>query len=160
MADFKIEDRAGFTVYGVGTALQSDFSDWEGMAKEKHAFESATSSNGVAEQLKQAAQDNEFYTINELYNNVPTYYVGVKTDKDLNLSDGRLIQFPEGKYVVIPGTANSVEELRGKLTGAAFGGVLQGISDYAYVGGPNAVVEIEHDGNQVSGEMLVPVVKQ
>ncbi|WP_252903874.1 effector binding domain-containing protein [Secundilactobacillus oryzae] len=78
------------------------------------------------------------------------YYFGVEADQALP-DVTRNVEFPDGKYVVIEGSAN-------ELTGAMFGQVLNEVSDYAYVGGPNAVVVTEQGADQVSGKMIVPVV--
>ena len=70
-----------------------------------------------------------------------------------------MIQFPKGEYLVVKGEANTAEELSNKLTGIAFGQVLPEAKDVAYVGGPNAAVEMGQRNGLVYGEMWIPVVR-
>jgi hypothetical protein len=46
------------------------------------------------------------------------------------------------------------------LTGIAFGQVLPEADNFAYVGGPNATVEMGQRDGLVYGEMWIPVVKK
>ena len=52
------------------------------------------------------------------------------------------------------------EELSNKLTGIAFGQVLPEAKNFAYVGGPNATVEMGQKNGLVIGEMWIPVVRK
>lgn len=52
------------------------------------------------------------------------------------------------------------EELNNKLTGLAFGQALPEAKNYAYVGAPNAVVEMGQRNGLVFGEMWIPVVRK
>lgn len=40
----------------------------------------------------------------------------------------------------------------------AFGQALPNLDDFAYVGGPNAVVIKNNQSNQITGEIIIPVV--
>ncbi|HAV0105915.1 TPA: transcriptional regulator, partial [Enterococcus faecium] len=51
-------------------------------------------------------------------------------------------------------------ELRNDLTNTAFGHVLREVEDYAYVGGPNAVVEMGVTNGKYMGEIWIPVVNK
>ncbi|CAM3513904.1 hypothetical protein PALA111701_13050 [Paenibacillus lactis] len=46
------------------------------------------------------------------------------------------------------------------LTGIAFGQVLPEAQDFAYVGGPNATVEMGQRNGLVFGEVWIPVVRK
>ncbi|KAA2298332.1 transcriptional regulator, partial [Clostridioides difficile] len=72
-------------------------------------------------------------------NNKMMHYAGVLTEKTLPEAT-RVIQFPQGEYVVVKGEAQTSEELSNTLTGIAFGQPLPEANEYAYVGGPNAAV--------------------
>ena len=79
--------------------------------------------------------------MNEAVNNKMMHYAGVMTDETLPEAS-RVIQFPKGEYVVVKGEAKTAEELSNMLTGIAFGQVLPEATNVAYVGGPNATVEM------------------
>jgi predicted transcriptional regulator YdeE len=87
------------------------------------------------------------------------HYAGVMTEKSLPEAT-RMIQFPKGEYIVVKGEAESSEELSNMLTGIAFGQVLPEVKDVAYVGGPNASVEMGQRNGLVYGEMWIPVVRK
>lgn len=72
----------------------------------------------------------------------------------------RLIQFPKGEYIVVKGEAETGEELSNLVTGIAFGQVLPEAENVAYVGGPNAAVQMGERNGLVFGEMWIPVVKK
>lgn len=52
-------------------------------------------------------------------NNKMIHYAGVMTKKSLPEAT-RLIQFPEGEYIVVKWKADTDEELSNKLTGIVF----------------------------------------
>jgi hypothetical protein len=72
----------------------------------------------------------------------------------------RAIQFPKGEYLVVKGEAQSADELSQMLTGIAFGQALPETQEVAYVGGPNATVEMGQRNGLVFGEMWIPVVRK
>ena len=71
-----------------------------------------------------------------------------------------MIQFPKGEYLVVKGEAKSADELSNMLTGIAFGQALAEAKNFAYVGGPNAAVEMGQRNGLVYGEMWIPVVRK
>lgn len=87
------------------------------------------------------------------------YYVGVMTKETLPEAT-RMIEFPEGEYIVVEGEAGDDKELSDTLTGKTFGEVLMKVTEVAYVGGPNAAVVMEERDGGVYGEMWVPVVRK
>lgn len=87
------------------------------------------------------------------------HYAGVMTVSTLPEAT-RVIQFPKGEYLVVKGEARSSEELSNKLTGIAFGQALAEAKNVAYVGGPNATVEMGQRNGLVYGEMWIPVVRK
>ncbi|OCA88041.1 transcriptional regulator [Bacillus sp. FJAT-27225] len=159
MADYTIEEKNSFTVLGIGTELKSDYTDYVGINKEKADFWRAVREDGRLDALKTVASNDYIFTVNEAVNNKMMHYAGVMTDETLPEAT-RVIQFPKGEYVVVKGEANTAEELSNTLTGIAFGQVLPEVTDYAYVGGPNAAVEMGQRNGQVYGEFWIPVVRK
>ena len=154
MADYTLEEKDSFTVLGFGTELKSDYTDFAGINKEKADFWQAVQQDGRLDTLKSVATNNYVFVVNEAVNNKMMHYAGVMTEVSLPEAS-RLIQFPKGKYVIIKGEANTAEELSNMLTGIAFGEVLPEVEDFAYVGGPNASVEMGERNGLVFGEMWI-----
>ena len=159
MGKYDLEDKKGFTVLGVGVELKRDFMDQEGLNREKEEFFNQSIQDGTVAKLKEVAKNDYLFVVNEAVDDKMMHYVGVETDQELPEAT-RMIHFPEGKYIAIPGEATSQYELADSLTNTAFGDVLYEETEYGYVGGPNAAVIMgEADGTFV-GEMWIPVVKQ
>jgi predicted transcriptional regulator YdeE len=159
MADYILEEKDSFTVLGFGTELKSDYTDYAGITKEKADFWSAVKQDGRLDTLKAVAANDYIFTVNEAVNNKMMHYAGVMTEKSLPEAT-RMIQFPKGEYIVVKGEAGTSEELSNMLTGIAFGQVLPEAKDVAYVGGPNASVEMGKRDDLVFGEMWIPVVRK
>jgi predicted transcriptional regulator YdeE len=159
MADYILEEKDSFTVLGFGTELKSDYTDYAGITKEKADFWSAVKQDGRLDTLKAVAENDYIFTVNEAVNNKMMHYAGVMTEKSLPEAT-RMIQFPKGEYIVVKGDAGTSEELSNMLTGIAFGQVLPEAKDVAYVGGPNACVEMGMRDGLVFGEMWIPVVRK
>ena len=99
--------------------------------------------------------------MNEAVNNKMMHYAGVMTEAEASVAgETRVIQFPKGEYLVVKGEGKTADELSNKLTGIAFGQVLPEAKNFAYVGGPNATVEMGQRNGLVFGEMWIPVVKK
>lgn len=130
-----------------------------GINKEKADFWQAVHQDGRLEKLKTVGNNDYIFVVNEAVNNKMMHYVGVMTDETLPEAT-RLIQFPEGEYIVVKGEANTDEELSNKLTGMAFGEVLMEVTDVSYVGGPNTAVLMGQEDDLTYGEMWIPVVRK
>ncbi|AND42606.1 MULTISPECIES: GyrI-like domain-containing protein [Cytobacillus] len=159
MADYTLEEKEGFTVLGIGTELKSDYTDYAGINKEKADFWQAVKQDGRLDKLKAIAANDYIFTVNEAVNNKMMHYAGVMTEESLPEAS-RLIQFPKGEYIVVKGEAETAEMLSNMLTGMAFGQVLPEATNVAYVGGPNAAVEMGQRNGLVFGEMWIPVVRK
>ncbi|TLS48576.1 AraC family transcriptional regulator [Paenibacillus antri] len=159
MATYTFEEKDSFIVLGIGTELKSDYTDYAGMNKEKENFWRAVEQNGTLDKLKAVAANDYIFAVNEAVNHKMMYYAGVMTDASIP-EEHRVIQFPKGPYLVVKGEGKSADELSGMLTGIAFGQVLPATDHYAYVGGPNATVEMGHRDGLVYGEMWIPVVEK
>ena len=159
MTDYTLEEKDSFTVLGFGTELKSDYTDYAGITKEKADFWSAVKQDGTLDTLKSIATNDYIFAVNEAVNNKMMHYAGVMTEKSLPEAT-RMIQFPKGEYLVVKGEARTSEELSNMLTGIAFGQALPEAKDVAYVGGPNATVEMGQRNGLVFGEMWIPVVRK
>ena len=159
MTNYTIEEKDSFIVLGIGTELQSDYTDYAGINKEKADFWEAVKQDGKLDTLKAVAANDYIFAVNEAVNNKMMYYAGVMTEASLPEAT-RVIQFPKGEYLVVKGEAQTAEELSQVLTGIAFGQVLPEAQDFAYVGGPNATVEMGQRNGLVFGEAWIPVVRK
>jgi predicted transcriptional regulator YdeE len=159
MADYIVEEKDSFTVLGFGIELTSDYTDYAGITKEKADFWQAASLDGRLDTLKAIAANDYIFAVNEAVNNKMMHYAGVMTETALPEAT-RVIQFPKGDYLVVKGEGKTADELSNKLTGIAFGQVLSEAKNFAYVGGPNAMVEMGQRDGLVFGEMWIPVVKK
>ncbi|MDM5329571.1 GyrI-like domain-containing protein [Neobacillus sp. CF12] len=159
MTNYTLEEKDSFTVLGFGTELKSDYTDYVGIMKEKSDFWQAVKQDGTLDTLKTVATNDYIFTVNEAVNNKMMHYAGVMTEKTLPEAT-RVIQFPKGEYIVVKGEAETSEELSNLLTGIAFGQVLPEAKDVAYVGGPNASVEMGQRNGLIFGEMWIPVVRK
>ncbi|NRD77360.1 effector binding domain-containing protein [Bacillus sp. BRMEA1] len=159
MANYTLEEKDSFTVLGLGTELKSDYTDYAGINKEKSDFWKAIKQDGRLEALKAIASNDYIFAVNEAVNNKMMHYAGVMTAASIP-EESRLIQFPKGEYLVVKGEGKTAEELSNTLTGIAFGQVLPEATNFAYVGGPNATVEMGQRDGLVLGEMWIPVVRK
>lgn len=159
MTNYSIEQKDSFTVLGIGTELKSSYTDYAGINKEKNDFWTSIRQDGTLETLKDVASNDYIFAVNEAVNNKMMYYAGVLSEQSIPEAT-RMIQFPQGEYVVVKGEAQTADELSTMLTGIAFGQVLPETKDVAYVGGPNASVEMGERNGLVYGEMWIPVVRK
>ncbi|MBS4214302.1 MULTISPECIES: GyrI-like domain-containing protein [Neobacillus] len=159
MADYILEEKDSFTVLGFGTELESHYTDYAGITKEKADFWEAVKQDGRLDTLKEVAANDYIFAVNEAVNNKMMHYAGVITETTLPEAT-RIIQFPKGDYLVVKGEAKTAEELSNRLTGIAFGQVLPAATNFAYVGGPNTTVEMGQRNGLVFGEMWIPVVRK
>jgi len=159
MANYILEEKDNFTVIGLGTELKSDYTDFMGLNKEKSDFWQAVSQDGRLEALKALATNDYIFAVNEAVNYKMMHYAGVMSNSKA-IEEARIIPFPKGMYLVVKGEATTFEELSNKLAGIAFGQVLAEVDDYAYVGGPNAAVQMGQNNGLIYGEMWIPVVKK
>ena len=161
MAEYIIEEKESFIVIGLGTELKSHYTDFAGLNKEKSDFWQAASQDGRLETLQKLAINDYIFAVNEAVNNKLMYYAGVMAEASSPApEEARVIQFPKGEYLVVQGEAKTADELNSRLSGIAFGQVLPEAKDFAYVGGPNAMVEMGQRNGLVYGEFWIPVVRK
>jgi predicted transcriptional regulator YdeE len=159
MAVYTLEEKDSFIVLGIGTELKSDYTDYVGMNKEKENFWRAVEQDGSLDTLKAIATNDYIFAVNEAVNHKMMYYAGVMTEASVP-EEHRVIQFPKGQYLVVKGEGKTAEEMSNKLIGIAFGQVLPEAQIFAYVGGPNATVEMGQRDGLVYGEVWIPVVRK
>jgi predicted transcriptional regulator YdeE len=159
MANYTLEEKDSFIVLGIGTELKSEYTDFAGINKEKEDFWLAVKQDGRLDTLKAIAANDYIFAVNEAVNNKMMHYAGVMTEASIQ-EESRVIQFPMGEYLVVKGEGKTADELNNKLAGLAFGQVLPEAKNFAYVGGPNATVEMGQRNGLVFGEMWIPVVRK
>ncbi|WP_028776375.1 GyrI-like domain-containing protein [Shimazuella kribbensis] len=159
MENYSLEEKDSFTVFGIGTEL----TDFTGLNKEKSDFWQAVHQDGRLDTLKSIATNDYVFAVNEAVNSKMMHYAGVMTEASASVlasEETRVIQFPKGEYLVVKGEGKTADELDNKLTGLAFGQVLPEAKNFAYVGGPNTMVEMGHRNGFIFGEMWIPVVRK
>ncbi|MCB5951997.1 GyrI-like domain-containing protein [Enterococcus sp. BWT-B8] len=156
MSSYQLVDKEAFTVAGIGTELISEYTDFEGLNREKHAFLEKVMHDGTLKKLRQVATNMDIYIVNEAVNNKKMFYIGVLANTVMD--EARMIQFPKSKYLVSKDKANDILTLNDSLTNLAFGHILPKANDFAYVGGPNGIVITEETKQDICGELLIPVV--
>jgi predicted transcriptional regulator YdeE len=157
MTNYILEEKDSFTVLGFGTEIKSDYTDYAGINNEKSDFWQAVKQDGRLDTLRSLATNDYIFAVNEAVNNKMMHYAGVMTKTSIPEAT-RVIEFPKGAYLVVKGEGKTADELSNKLTGIAFGQVLLEAKNFAYVGGPNATVEMGQRNGLVFGEMWIPVV--
>ncbi|MDQ0227881.1 transcriptional regulator [Bacillus sp. 7586-K] len=161
MTNYTLVEKDSFIVLGFGIELKSDYTDYAGINKEKADFWKAFTEDGRLDALKAKATNDYVFAVNEAVNNKMMHYAGVMTEvSEPAPEEARVIQFPKGEYLIVKGEGNTAEELNNILTGIAFGQVLPEAKDFAYVGGPNAIVEMGQRNGLVFGEIWIPVVRK
>ncbi len=159
MVNYDFEDKRAFTIVGIGVELTSDYNDQAGLDKEKEDFFNRALKDGTVEKLRKIAKNDFLFAVNEAVDDKMMHYIGVESDETLPEAT-RNIPFPEGKYIAVPGEADSAYELADQLTKNTFRDVLANERKYAYVGGPNAAVIMGEADGKFVGEMWIPVVEQ
>lgn len=159
MANYDFEDKQEFTVLGIGVELKSDYRDQEGLNQEKEDFFNQVIQNGTVAKLKEIAKNDYLFVVNDAVDYKMMHYIGVETDQEVPEAT-RMIPFPAGKYIVVPGEASSQYALTEQLTNKTFSEVLYEEKEYSYVDGPNAAVIMGEAEGIFVGEMWVPVIKR
>lgn len=158
MADYTLERKKSFTLTAYGFSIRSSFQDVAALQKEKSEFWGNLKADGRYQKLKNAAKDDREWSVNEVYQGKPWNYFAVEAGK--SVADAtRIIEFPESEYLVLAGYGDK-EALFDQLTYRAFGEVLPNVTDYAYIGGPNATYRQDNGDGTYYGEFWVPVVKK
>jgi predicted transcriptional regulator YdeE len=158
MTEYTLDHKKSFTLTAYGFSIRSNFQDISSLQKEKAEFWGNLKADGRFDKLKEAAKDDREWSVNEVYQGKPWNYFAVEAGKSV-VDATRIIEFPESEYIVVAGNGEK-ELLFDQLTYLAFSEVLPRITDYAYIGGPNATYRKEKGDGTFYGEFWVPVVKK
>ncbi|QJC50447.1 AraC family transcriptional regulator [Paenibacillus albicereus] len=158
MAAYALEFKKSFTLTAYGFSIQSKVQDRQAMHKEKAEFWDKLKTDGRFSKLKEAAKNDREWSVNEVYRGTAWNYFAVEAGRSVPDAT-RIIEFPESEYIVVAGSGDK-ETLFDELTYRAFGEVLAQVTDYAYVGGPNATYREDSGDGTFYGEFWVPVVKR
>jgi hypothetical protein len=148
-----ISENYKMTAFGVSL---EDYNDWAGNAA-KTATKKAeiTENNKLAELL--ALADGQEYQIN--YVIAGKAWRGFGVMGEFNVEGADVLDFLAGDYLVVPGTSADKDRLADEITGKVFGGMLQGITDYKYVGPGNSTFVKAAENGEFYGEMWLRVKK-
>ncbi|WP_127529277.1 hypothetical protein [Paenibacillus kobensis] len=141
------------TAFGV---TFEDFNDWAGNAAKTAAKKAEISENGKLAELL-ALADGQEYQINYIIDGKPWRGFGVMGE--FGVDTAVVIEFLAGDYLVVPGTGADKDRLADEITGKVFGGMLQEITDYKYVGPGNATFVKSTENGEFYGEMWLRVKK-
>ncbi|WP_123043180.1 hypothetical protein [Cohnella candidum] len=156
MSDYSIKtitENYKMTAYGV---LLEDFNDWAGNAAKTAAKKAEVTENGKLAELL-ALADGQEYQINYVIGGKGWRGFGVMGEFD---AEGAVVlDFLAGDYIVVPGTGADKDRLADEITGKVFGGMLQEITDYKYVGPGNSTFVKAAGNGEFYGEMWLRAKK-
>lgn len=130
-----IDTNFKMTAFGV---TFDDFNDWAGNAAKTAARKAEITENGSLSNLTAAALDHQEYQINYVINGKAWRGFGVKGE--FVTDDTEILQFLSGDYIVVSGSS-TIDQ----LTNEFFGGIINEITDYKYVG-PGNFAFVKSDG--------------
>ncbi|WP_217560546.1 hypothetical protein [Paenibacillus sp. GbtcB18] len=148
-----ISENYKMTAFGVSL---EDYNDWAGNATKTAAKKAEIIENGKLAKLL-ALADGQEYQINYAINGKAWRGFGVKGEYDVE--DVVVLDFLAGDYLVVPDTGSDKDRLADEITGKVFGGLLQEITDYKYVGPGNSTFVKAIEDGKFYGEMWLRVKK-
>ena len=156
MTDYAIKTISeNYKMTAFGVTLE-DYNDWAGNAAKTAAKKAEITENGKLAELL-ALADGQDYQINYVVDGKAWRGFGVMGEFD---AEGTVVlDFLAGDYLVVPGTGADKDRLADEITGSVFGGLLQEITDYKYVGPGNATFVKAADNGGFYGEMWLRVKK-
>lgn len=135
------------TAYGVSF---DDYNDWAGNAAKTSAKKTEITENGKLAELL-ALADGQEYQINYNLDHKPWRGFGVMGE--FNVEGAVVLDFLAGEYIVVPGTGADKDRLADEITGKVFGGLIQEITEYKYVGPGNSTFVKANETGEFYGEM-------
>lgn len=148
-----ISENYKMTAFGV---TLEDFNDWAGNAAKTAAKKAEITENGRLAELL-ALADGQEYQIN--YNLSGKSWRGFGVMGEFDAEGAVVLDFLAGDYLVVPGTGADKDRLTDEITGKVFGGMLQQITDYKYVGPGNSTFVKAAENGKFYGEMWLRVKK-
>lgn len=148
-----ISENYKMTAFGV---TLEDYNDWAGNAAKTAAKKAEITENGKLAELLALADGRE-YQINYILSGKAWRGFGVMGEFDVE--GAVVLDFLAGDYLVVPGTGADKDCLADEITGKVFGGMLQQITDYKYVGPGNSTFVKAAENGEFYGEMWLRVKK-
>lgn len=148
-----IPENYKMTAFGVSF---EDYNDWAGNAAKTAAKRTEITENGKLAELL-ALADGQEYQINYNIDSKPWRGFGVMGEFDVE--GAVVLDFLAGDYLVVPGTGADKDRLADEITGKVFGGMLQEITDYKYVGPGNSTFIKPAENGEFYGEMWLRAKK-
>lgn len=148
-----ISENYKMTAFGV---TLEDYNDWAGNAAKTAAKKAEITENGKLAELLALADGRE-YQIN--YNLKGKAWRGFGVMGEFDAEGAVVLDFLAGDYLVVPGTGADKDCLADEITGKVFGGMLQQIADYKYVGPGNSTFVKAAENGEFYGEMWLRVKK-
>ncbi|MGE6229907.1 hypothetical protein [Paenibacillus chitinolyticus] len=148
-----ISENYKMTAFGVSL---EDYNDWAGNAAKTAAKKAEITENGKLAKLL-ALADGQEYQINYVLDGKAWRGFGVRDAYDVE--DAVVLDFLAGDYLVVPDTGSDKDRLADEITGKVFGGLLQEITDYKYVGPGNSTFVKAIEAGKFYGEMWLRVKK-
>ncbi|MBO9606361.1 MAG: hypothetical protein J7639_10435 [Paenibacillaceae bacterium] len=148
-----ISENYKMTAFGVSF---EDFNDWAGNAAKTAAKKAEITENGKLAELL-ALADGQEYQINYVINGKAWRGFGVMGEFDME--GAVVLDFLAGDYIVVPGTGADKNRLADEITGKFFGGMMQEITDYKYVGPGNSTFVKAAENGEFYGEMWLRAKK-
>lgn len=149
----KILENYKMTAFGVSF---EDYNDWAGNAAKTAAKKAEITENGKLAELL-ALADGQEYQINYNVEGKPWRGFGVMGEFDVE--GAVVLDFLAGDYLVVSGTGADKDRLADEITGKVFGGMLQEITDYKYVGPGNSTFIKPAENGEFYGEMWLRAKK-
>ncbi|MWV46224.1 hypothetical protein GRF59_21695 [Paenibacillus sp. HJL G12] len=156
MSNYSIKtilDNYKMTAFGVSF---EDFNDWAGNAAKTAARKAEITENGKLAELL-ALADGQEYQINYVLDGKAWRGFGVMGEFDVE--GAVVLDFLAGDYLVVSGTGADKDHLADGITGKVFGGMLQEITDYKYVGPGNSTFVKAAENGGFYGEMWLRAQK-
>jgi hypothetical protein len=148
-----ISENYKMTAFGV---LLGDYNDWAGNAAKTAAKKAEITENGKLAELL-ALADGQEYQIN--YGIDGKAWRGFGVMGEFDVEGAVVLDFLAGEYLVVPGTGDDKDRLADEITGKVFGGMLQEITDYKYVGPGNSTFVKAAENGEFYGEMWLRAKK-
>lgn len=148
-----ISENYKMTAFGVSL---EDYNDWAGNAAKTEAKKAEITENGKLAKLL-ALADGQAYQINYAIDGKAWRGFGVRGAYDVE--DAVVLDFLAGDYLVVSDTGSDKDRLADEITGKVFGGLLQEITDYKYVGPGNSTFVKAIEDGKFYGEMWLRVKK-
>ncbi|MCU6710940.1 hypothetical protein M6D81_19780 [Paenibacillus sp. J5C_2022] len=146
-----ITENYKMTAFGV---TLEDYNDWAGNAAKTAAKKAEITENGKLAELL-ALADGQEYQINHAVDRKAWRGFGVMGE--FNVEGAVVLDFLAGDYLVVPGSGADKDRLADEITGNVFGGMLEEITAYKYVGPGNATFVRAVENGEYYGEMWLRV---